>query len=305
MNLNSLLEMQAMLIILMLLGIFLTSIGMIKKEGRDLLMDLVIDVTLPCSIVNSFLIEFNGEILKSALAIFIVSIVIQFGSLLLGRILYRSVPESRKKVLQYATACSNAGILGNPIAEGAFGSIGLLYASIYLIPLRTFMWSFGVTYFTECPSRKELVKKVVTHPCIIAVAVGLLLMITQVQLPGVVSTTLQTLGGANTAVSMLLIGSLLGGVRWREMVNRESLYYCFVRLILIPGLVCAGCFLFGVDTLVTGVSVLLAAMPAASVTAVMAAKYDKDAAFAARLVALSTILSMITAPAWCLLFVGL
>ena len=38
------------------------------------------------------------------------------------------------KVLKYATMASNAGILGNPVAEGIFGSMGLFYASFYLIP---------------------------------------------------------------------------------------------------------------------------------------------------------------------------
>ena len=87
------------------------------------------------------------------------------------------------------------------------------------------------------------------------------------------------------------------------MGDRGSLYYCAVRLILIPGLVYLGCRIAGLEEMVTGVSVLLSAMPAASVTAVMASKYQQDAPFAAKIVALSTILSMITAPLWCLLFV--
>ncbi len=32
--------------------------------------------------------------------------------------------EEKKKVLKYATMASNAGILGNPVAEGIFGSMG-------------------------------------------------------------------------------------------------------------------------------------------------------------------------------------
>ena len=87
-------------------------------------------------------------------------------------------------VLQYATVCSNAGFLGNPVAEGLYGSIGLLYASVYLIPQRIVMWSAGISYFTESPSRKEVVKKVLTHPCIVAVEIGIVLMVTQVKRQG-------------------------------------------------------------------------------------------------------------------------
>lgn len=303
MNLSNLLQMQGMLIIIMVLGLFLAKWGIITPEGRQLLTDLVINVTLPCSIVKAFLIEFNMEILQSCIAIFIAAIVIQFLGMALSHVLYPGYEVHRKRVLQYATICSNAGILGNPIAEGAFGPIGLMYASIYLIPQRSFMWSFGLTYFTDSPSRWQLIKKILTHPCIIAVELGLVLLIGQFQLPGVISATINSLGSANTSVSMLLIGAILSTVDLKRMIDRHSLYYCAVRLILIPGLVYLGCRIAALDEMVTGVSVLLSAMPAASVTAVMASKYQQDAPFAAKIVALSTILSMITAPLWCLLFV--
>lgn len=303
MNLSNLLQMQGMLIIIMVLGLFLARMGTIAPEGRQLLTDLVINVTLPCSIVKAFLIEFSMDILQSCIAIFLAAIVIQFLGMGLSHILYPGYEGQRKRVLQYATICSNAGILGNPIAEGAFGSIGLMYASIYLIPQRSFMWSFGLTYFTVSPSRWQLIKKILTHPCIIAVELGLVLLIGQFQLPGVISDTISSLGSANTSVSMLLIGAILSTVDLKKMVDRDSLYYCAVRLILIPGLVYLGCRIAGLEEMVTGVSVLLSAMPAASVTAVMASKYQQDAPFAAKIVALSTILSMITAPLWCLLFV--
>lgn len=303
MNLSNLLQMQGMLIIIMVLGLFLARTGTITPEGRQLLTDLVINVTLPCSIVKAFLIEFSMDILQSCIAIFLAAIVIQFLGMGLSHILYPGYEGQRKRVLQYATICSNAGILGNPIAEGAFGSIGLMYASIYLIPQRSIMWSFGLTYFTVSPSRWQLIKKILTHPCIIAVELGLVLLIGQFQLPGVISATISSLGSANTSVSMLLIGAILSTVDLKKMVDRDSLYYCAVRLILIPELVYLGCRIAGLEEMVTGVSVLLSAMPAASVTAVMASKYQQDAPFAAKIVALSTILSMITAPLWCLLFV--
>lgn len=303
MNLTNLLQMQGMLIVIMLLGLLLGKRGTINSEGKKLLTDLVINVTLPCSIVKSFLIEFNMDILQRCISIFIAAIIIQFLGMALSHVLYPGYEGARKRVLQYATICSNAGILGNPIAEGAFGTLGLMYASIYLIPQRSFMWSFGLTYFTVCPSKGELLKKILTHPCIIAVEVGIILLIGQFQLPGVIAATVSSLGSANTSISMLLIGAILASVDLRHIVDRHTLYYCAVRLILMPGLVYLGCRLAGLDATVTGVSVLLSAMPAASVTAVMASKYHQDSAFAARIVALSTILSMISAPAWCLLFV--
>lgn len=130
----------------MILGLFLRKKKIVGAEGKKLLTDLVIDVTLPASILKSFQIEFNGEILKSCMVIGAAALIIQVGSYMLGMVLYPGFGDERKRVLQYATICSNAGVLGNPIAEGIFGGLGLLYASVYVIPQRIFMWSVGLTY---------------------------------------------------------------------------------------------------------------------------------------------------------------
>lgn len=303
MDFQNMFQTQGVLFLLMLLGFLLKKKGMINEGNKGLLSDLVINVTLPASIIKAFQIEFNREILQSGLVIFLVAVGIQLGSYLLAAVLYQKVETGHKKVLQYATICSNAGILGNPIAEGIFGSLGLLYASFYLIPQRTFMWSMGLTYFTEAPDRKSLVKKIATHPCILAVVFGIIIMVFQIPLPGVIDQTVKSLAGANTAVSMLFIGSILTGVRFADLWTPLTIYYNIVRLFLVPLLVWLCLLPLGLDELVTGVSVVLAAMPAASVTAIMASKYHCDEVFATKCVVSTTILSMITIPLWCL-FLG-
>lgn len=303
MDFSGLFEMQGMLFLVMILGLVLRRKGIVQESGKSLLTDLVINVTLPANILKSFQMEFNRQILSSCLVICVVAVLIQIGSYLLGMILYPGFPDNRKKVLQYATICSNAGILGNPIAEGIFGGLGLLYASIYVIPQRVFMWSVGLTYFTEAPDKKTLVKKVLSHPCIVSVFIGFILMVWQIPLPGFLNLTVKTVANANTFLAMMLVGTILAEVPVRELPNRATIYYSFVRLFLVPFLVFAGCRLGQVDSLVTGVSVVLSGMPAASVTAVMASKYGKDEIFATKCVVLTTLLSMLTVPVWCI-FLG-
>ena len=300
-NFDNMFNMQGMLFLLMIIGAVLTWKKIITADGQKLLTDLVMDVTLPASIIKSFQMELSRELLESCLEIFLVAIAIQVGTFLLSALLYRGISdEKHRKVLQYATICSNAGVLGNPIAEGIFGSMGLLYASIYLIPQRTFMWSAGLTYFTRCPSKRELARKVLTHPCIIAVAFGMVLLVTGTTLPGFLGSTVNSIAGANTAVSMMLIGSFLVGVNVKSMFQKTFYYYSFVRLFLIPFLVFVPCRLLGLDSMVTGVSTILAAMPAASSTAILAAKYECDEVFASKCVVFTTVLSMVSIPDWCL-----
>lgn len=300
MNFSGLYEMQGMLFSLMLLGALLKRMGIITGEGKKVLADLVIYVTLPCSIIKSFEMEFSTAILKSCAEILIISCLIQAGCYLLNLFLYRGVDERRKKVLMYATMTSNAGILGNPIAEGIFGSMGLLYASIYLIPQRTVMWSLGMSYFTESPDRKTLLKKVATHPCILAVAVGFVLLLCQYRLSGFVGATVHSLSNANTAMSMIFVGTVLAEADPKKMLSPLIAYYSVIRLALIPALIWVGCSLAGSQKLVADVSVVLAGMPAASVTAILASKYGGDETFATQCVVFTTLLSMITVPLWCM-----
>lgn len=303
MSFSGLFQTQGMLFLTMLIGYIFGKKGLVDDKGKNLLTDLVIYVTLPGSILKSFQIEFNHQILISCMTIAIAGVVIQIGSSILGMFLYNHYGESRKKVLQYATICSNAGILGNPIAEGIFGQMGMMYASIYVIPQRIFMWSVGLTYFTEAPDKKTLCKKVATHPCILAVVIGFIMMVTQIQLPGVLSVTIKNIAGANTFLAMSLVGVILSRVKLTEIVDRDIIYYGFIRLVFIPLLVYIGCRLAAVDELVTGVSVVLAAMPAASTTAIIASKYKKDETFATRCVVSTTLLSLVTVPVWCLFLV--
>ena len=60
----------------------------------------------------------------------------------------------------------------------------------------------------------------------------------------------------------------------------------------------------GVDAMLIDVSVLMAAMPAGSTTAMLAASYDGDAPFASGMIFMSTLLSMVTLPLIGLLFGG-
>ena len=300
MDFTGLFEMQGMLFTIMILGYIFRKAGMISDEGKSLLTDLVLYVTLPASIIKSFQIEFNHQILVSCIVVIVVAAGIQVGAWLLGMLISPGFPDDRKKVLQYATICSNAGILGNPIAEGIFGSMGLLYASIYTIPQRTFMWSIGLTYFTQAPDMKTLIKKVSTHPCIVSVVIGMLIMVFQIPVQGFLSLTIKNIAGGNTFLAMSLVGTILAEVPFRSLPEKDTVYYSFIRLFFIPFLVYLACHFAQVDSLVTGVSVVLSGMPSASVTAVLAAKYGKDEVFATKCVVLSTLLSMVTVPLWCL-----
>lgn len=301
MGIKELVDLQLTMFLLMLIGLVLKKLEIISENGKESLTNLVIYVLLPCNIIKSFMITFNKSILISFATMLIISICIQITCSFLGKILYVKYKPEQRKVLQYATVCSNAGFLGNPVAESVFGMMGLAYASIFLIPQRIVMWSAGVATFTESPDRKTLIKKVLTHPCIIAVFIGLLFMFTQVKLPGFLDTSIKSLSNCTTALSMIVIGTILAEVKFKTMVNKTIVYFTILRLVILPLVVWIGCIIFRIDTLVTGVAVILTAMPAGTTTGILAAKYDGDYLFATKCIIFSTLASIVSTPIWSLI----
>jgi len=295
---QKLIDLQLTMFLMMAVGIIVKKIGIIGKEGQKNLTDLVIYVILPSNIIKSFMVEFSLKIMYTFGKVLIIAVLIQVLCSLVGHFMYNKIEPARKKCLQYATICSNAGFLGNPVAEGVFGTMGLTLASIYLIPQRIVMWSAGISVFTQSPDKKTLFKKVMTHPCIVSCIIGIILMVTQISLPSFLNSSLITLSSCNTALSMIVIGMILADIDLKKMADGTVLYFTAIRLILIPLVVYIPCRLLGVDSMITGVCVLLAAMPGGATTSILASKYDGDTIFATKCVVFSTLASLITTPVW-------
>ena len=272
---STMLSLQAQMMLLLAIGIFLTKKHIITEQGRACLTDLLLFLILPANTIQSFRIEFNAEIFRSTRDILILSIVLQVFYGVICAVCYDRYAFARKAVMQYGTVCSNAGFLGSPLTEGLFGGVGLLLTSVYLIPQRIVMWSMGVSYFMQDDAAaspggrtryRAVLRKTLTHPCILAVFVGMALMLTQCQLPAFLGKALQCTSNCN----------------------------------MMPLVVLVGCRAAHVGELATGVAVVLAGMPMGGTTAILAEKYGADSAFASKCTALSTVLSLITTPLWCL-----
>lgn len=289
---------QIQIFILLAIGYILSKKGYFSKETRIQMTNIVLMVMLPCSIVMSFHKEMTKQIISSTMIVLIISLCIQVFYGFLNRFLYNQYPQDKKICLQYGTMVSNAGFMGMPIASAVFGSVGLLYASIFLIPQRIFMWSSGLSLFTSV-DRKNLLKKVMTHPCIIAIYFGILVMILtslHIEIPQVILSTLTCIGDCSTAMSMFVIGGILSDVHEQHVFDKDMCLYSFYRLLLIPLCIFIVLRLLHIDVLSSNVCILLSAMPAASTTAMLAQKYNQNAQFASKMVFVSTLFSLVTLP---------
>lgn len=306
MKLTDLFSLQGTLFAMMLIGAWLKKRGVINDNGKRCLSDLCINVVIPCNIFKSCLIEFSPDIFKTCGLLLLSAVVLQLICLVLNRFIFNRYPAQQKKVLQYCTIVPMSGFLGNPIAEGLYNSLGVLYTSIFLIPMRIIMWSVGTTYFVAdtAVDKKKVLKNVATHPCLVAIYLGLFFMVTQIPLPSVITETVRYVGNCNSALTMFIVGTILADVSLPTVPNRDTILFSILRLLLLP----AAAFFFGrilgLDEVSLGVSVLMTGMPAGATAAIFAARYDSDAPFATKCVVMSTLLSMLTLPMWSFLVGG-
>ena len=295
-NFKNMINLQFILFLLIFVGIYARKRGFITLDSRKKLTDLFINIILPCNIIASFNIKLTAKLIASSGEILAISFGVQLISWLFSKVLYNKVPHDKQMVVRYATICSNSGFMGNPVIQGVYGMEGLLYASIFLIPVRIFMWSAGLSLFTTT-NRKTMMKNLITHPCIIAVFIGIGLMLIRFSLPSFIIDTITSISSCTTAIAMIIIGSILADVDLKTVVNKLMLFYSFVRLIMIPLIVLLVLSLLHAPALLTGIAVLLAGMPAGSTTAILAAQYDCDAEYASKCVLFTTFLSLLTLPA--------
>ena len=300
MNIFDLFSLQGTLFGIMLVGAILKKKGMIDENGKRCLTDICVNAIIPCNIFKSCLIEFNMGIFKSCATLLLAAFLIQFLCLFLNRHVFNGFNIQQKKVLQYCTIVPMSGFLGNPIAEGLYDSIGILYTSIFLLPMRIVMWSVGTTYFVADATvdRKKVIKNVLTHPCLVAVYLGLFFMVTQLQLPKVVTETVRYIGNCNTGISMFVVGTILADVKLTSIFNRDTLFFSVFRLFVLPAAALGIGLALNLNPVATGISVVMTGMPAGATAALFAARYNSDAPFATRCVIMTTLVSMITLPCW-------
>lgn len=114
--------------------------------------------------------------------------------------------------------------------------VGVLYTSIFLIPMRIVMWSAGTTYFVagETVEKRKAIKNVLTYPCLVAIYLGLLCMVTQVQLPSMILNTVKYIGNCNSALTMFIVGTTLTDAPLKSIVSRDTVKFSLLRLALLP-----------------------------------------------------------------------
>lgn len=184
----------------------------------------------------------------------------------------------------------NSGSLGLPLVLLAFGDDGLAFGIAFYVVIAVFQYSVMPIVVVG----KFSIKTVLQEPLIWAVVSSLLFLFTNFQVPSVIADTTEILGGMMIPVMLLLLGASIATLGFNDLIN--SLKLAVLRLVIGVAAGITAMLLLGTSGIASGTIFLMATMPSAIVTYVIAARYQKDAEQVAGLVFTSHILTLAILP---------
>lgn len=287
------------LFLMILIGFASAKKRIITEQVNKGLIDVLLQITLPLMIFSSFIFAFDASIKTNVISTFYYSLAAYVIMAASSYVLVLPIKTDKKRVLHFANIFTNTGYVGFPVLYSVYGAEGVIYGSIFNMFFVVFVWTVGVMWF-QGNGRSRLgakLKQVMLNPSILAVCGGLIMMSFDLKLPGPILTAVQSVGSITGPLSMIIIGAILSGANIKKHFKDWTIYYgVATRLLLIPFVVYSTLSPFGGPSKVVNTVLIMAAMPAATMTSILAERFDRERDYAVVIVSLTTLLSLITVP---------
>ena len=281
-----------MMFILMLLGMFMFRAGKITEKGSKDMGNILIYIVIPAVVIKSCLADYSRE----RLLMFAWSFLLAAASLILAMAVSALVFK-KSPIENFGTSFSNAGFMSIPLVEAVLGSEAVFYAAPLVGLMNILQWTYGVYVITKDKSTVSP-KKVLLNPVLLAMALGIIIFILPVELPEMVTGSLDMIGAANAPLAMLCLGSYLAQTRLSEMFTDKTVYLsCLMRLVVIPLLTIILMTPFPASVTAKLAVLMGASAPVGINVAVFAQIHGKDYPQSVKSIVLSTVFSIATMPA--------
>jgi len=291
----------AIMLVYMLIGLILCKVKLATVSHAKSLSAILIYVLGPAMIINSFIeLDFTYENLTLLGQYFIVSLVLQalfFG--ILYAIFSRKFENSQYRIMSIGAVLGNVGFIGMPLMASVFpgNAIAICYCSINVMSMNLIVFTIGVFMITN-DKKYMSVKNAIVNPTSIAIFVSVPIFVFSMHFPEQVESAFSNLTRAVTPVCMFILGMRLSEAKPREIFTRGVAYLtCFLKLCAFP--IVAFLFVkvlpFGDEVLKTTL-VVLAMAPTGAIIQSLAELHECEQDFAANVVLLTTLLSVISIP---------
>ena len=292
MLISILLRQIAIMALLAAVGVYLSRKGFLSPQGTKDLGAILLRVIIPCVIVKSYITEFSRErLLELALSAGLALI-----GVILAMVISYLVFGKRRRLENFAASFCNAGFIGIPLAQAIIGEEGVFYIAASVALLNLFQWTYGVYIMAD---RKDAIsaRTIAKNPVVIAIVIGVVLFVSRIPVPGIVTSTLGYIAGMNTPIAMILMGTYLAKLPLKKLLDKRAYGCVLFRLVIIPAVILLVFWVLPVSNADIALAAFLAAAtPVGANICVFAQQYDCDYEFSVVTVCLSTLLSVITVP---------
>lgn len=277
-------------------GIVITKIGIMDDKNGKFLSNLVMTVTLPCTLLASAGIDGGREavagMLKGYVVLEIFYIVCICLCLLLSRAMY--LTRGQKAVLVGAAVMPNSAFIGIPLITALLGSeAGALYGAAGIMAYNILFFTYVQHLFD--PEAKVSLKAFLT-PTNITTAIMVVMLVSGLRLPGILESFCKAMGNT-TPLALIIAGGMLARSDLKKLVANPLVWLITgLRCLVFPlGFLAVLCLL-PLDPTLRMAVLILASCPAGSLTAVLAKQYDTEGELASQAVAHSTLCILISVP---------
>ena len=279
----------------------------VGEEALKALPRFITMIVMPPFLLRSITATFEKEQLLGLLSgtlVPAVAITVFFCLAYLFSVVF-AVREGRRGAFITAFAASNTLNVGLPINIALFGEGAIPYILVYFFAHDILFWTVG-NYLLARDGEQTHVKllslesaKRVLSPPLIGFALGMALVLLDIQLPAFLDKTFKYVGDMAIALALMYIGIMMGEIRLKDLApDRDALLVLAGRCLICPLIVLALAAVFPVPETMRNVFVLQAAMPVMLNAAILTGYYGGDVKFMTVVASLSTMLVVVTVPFW-------
>ncbi len=289
-------EQTFILFVLIMLGVALAKSKILNDGSVKSLTDIVLYAVTPAIIIKSFARERSAETLNLLVVGFVASMIIFAGYIIISSFLFSKAKEDERAVLRFGAVFPNCGFMALPLLQALIGDDGVLVGAAFVASFNIYTWTYGVLIMSGNGKNMSL-KKIVFNPGIIGVTAGFIIFCFSIRLPKVIMEPISYMAALNTPVPMIIIGyNIYKTNLLKVLTNWRSIAATVIRLLAFPLITVGVLKLCGIQgDLLTSMAICSAA-PTAATTTMFAVKFDRATDISVNLVALSTLLSLITIP---------
>lgn len=293
------------LFIIMFLGFLLVKMKLLSSKDSKTLSILIVYIICPCTILNAFQIEYSAEKAGNFLLAICSAIIIH--ALLFVIIAVMNRFFHFRRIEKASIMYSNAGNLIIPLVTAILGEEWVIYASAFMVVQLFVIWTHGKSLI-EGKKSMDL-KAILTNVNLIASVAGLLLFLLHIRLPGILGSTVKSVGSMVGPLSMMMIGMILAGVDIASMVKGKRIWIIsFLKMVVTPLILLTVMKLSGIarfspqGVTVLYISLLATMSPSAATVTQMAQLYEQDVDLATGINTITTLLCIVTMPLMTMLY---